>query len=52
MPEVGKNLDFNVLVYSDPYQRDLVSNWQVLINSLAGYQIIINFSVQIEVPLG
>ncbi|KAM3132665.1 hypothetical protein pb186bvf_015210 [Paramecium bursaria] len=44
MPEVGKNLDFNVLVYSDPYQRDLVSNWQVLINSLAG--------VQIEVPLG
>ena len=27
MPEVGKNLDFNVLVYSDPYQRDLVSNW-------------------------
>jgi nephrocystin-4 len=44
VPEVRKQLDFNLLAYADSYFRELIANWQIHVNSLSG--------VSIEVPLG
>lgn len=44
MPEVNKDVEFNVLCYQDTYMREQLANWQIVLYSLGG--------MGLEVPLG